>query len=86
MKKAVATAALAHNNLLTFPYRFGFTPGSLARLLREFGFDVEFVVRDSLVRTSDKWTKKWARVEQRLVQSLTKKFAPWFEIYSRKLD
>ena len=79
---AAATAALAHNNLLTFPYRFGFTPRTLARLLGEAGFRVERVVHDVLVPTSDEWTRPWARVESAVVKAATKPMAPWFEVYA----
>jgi SAM-dependent methyltransferase len=75
---------LAQNNLLTFPYRFGFTPGSLKRLLRDNGFDVVRVVRDVLVPTADEWTRRWARVEERVIKPLTRLSAPWFEVYARK--
>lgn len=75
---------LAANNLLTFPYRFGFTPASLTMLLSEIGFRVERVVGDVLVPTADEWTKRWARVEERMLKPLTKRWMPWFEIYARK--
>jgi SAM-dependent methyltransferase len=77
-----ATAALAHNNLLTFPYRFGFTPGTLARLLRDTGFRVAHTVREVLVPTADEWTRPWARAESALVKAATKPAAPWFEVYA----
>jgi len=75
---------LAANNLLTFPYRFGFSPASLTMLLSEVGFRVERVVGDVLVPTADEWTKRWARVEERVLKPLTKRWMPWFEIYARK--
>jgi SAM-dependent methyltransferase len=82
--RAVATAILAHNNLLSFPYRFGFSPASLARLLRDVGFSVERIVSDVLVPTADEWTRPWARIEERLLKPLTKPWAPWFEMYARR--
>jgi SAM-dependent methyltransferase len=82
--RAIAAAVLAHNNLLTFPYRFGFSPASLSRLLRETGFEIERVVGDVLVPTADEWTRWWARIEERLVKPLTKPLVPWFEVYARK--
>jgi hypothetical protein len=75
---------LAHNNLLTFPYRFGFSPHSLTRLLRDHGFRVERVVKDALVKTADEWTRPWARAEERLIKPMLRPFAPWFEMYARK--
>ena len=74
---------LAHNNLLTFPYRFGFTPGALARLLGSLDLRVERIVRDVLVPTADEWTRPWARLEERLVKPLMRAASPWFEVYAR---
>ena len=82
--RPLASAVLAHNNLLTFPYRYGFTPASLSELLEATGFTVERIVPDSLVPTADEWTRRWARMEERLLRPLTRAWAPWFEIYARK--
>ena len=78
----LATAVLAHNNLLTFPYRFGFTPQSLSRLLRDTGFAIVKIVPDVLVPTADEWTRRWAAIEERVFKPLTRLWAPWFEIYA----
>jgi SAM-dependent methyltransferase len=83
-RRALAATLLAQNNLLTFPYRFGFTPDSLRRLLTDCGFAVADVAWDTLVPTADKWTRRWAVVEERLVKPLTRRFRPWFEIYARR--
>ena len=82
--RALATTVMAHNNLLTFPYRFGFTPHSLSELLREEGLKVERIVGDSLVPTADEWTRGWARVEERMLRPLTRVSKPWFEVYARR--
>jgi len=84
---------LAQNNLLGFPYRFGFTPSALGRVLARLGFTVERVVGDVLVPISDQWTRPWARIEERLVKragSLIARahvrdrvLAPWIEVYAR---
>ena len=84
---------LAQNNLLGFPYRFGFTPTSLERVLSRLGFHVERVVGDVLVPIGDEWTRGWARVEERLVKHLgtlaarapmrDRGMAPWIEAYAR---
>jgi SAM-dependent methyltransferase len=89
----VARQWLAQNNLLGFPYRFGFTPSSLDRALSRLGFRVERVVGDVLVPIGDKWTRRWARVEERLVKRLgavmarapvrDRVLAPWIELYAR---
>lgn len=88
---ALARALLAHNNLLTFPYRHGFTPSSLERLARRTGFSVMATYGDTLVPTADEWTQPWARWEERVVKSALRELsnhdadtAPWFEMYLTK--
>lgn len=85
----VARRWLALNNLLTFPYRSGFTPASLTRLVERHGFRVIATIGDVLVPTSDRWTRPWARVEERIVKTVGRRLArdpdraPWFEVYAR---
>ena len=84
---------LAQNNLLGFPYRYGFTPSSLARVFARLGFHVERVVGDVLVPIGDEWTRPWARVEERVVKALgslaarapvnDRVMAPWVEVYAQ---
>ena len=89
---AIATALLAHNNLLGFPYRHGFTVASITHLLDATGFDVDRVHGDTLVPTADRWTKRWAAVEERITKRALRAVArvagaeraPWFEIYGRR--
>jgi Methyltransferase domain len=89
----IARAVLAHNNLLGFPYRHGFTSRSLTRLLGESGFgDVRFY-GDALVPVADRWTRRWARAEERIVKTLLRgmarsvrlgrRLSPWIEAYAR---
>jgi SAM-dependent methyltransferase len=80
---------LAHNNLLAFPYRWGFTPRSLGALLEGIGFSGLTTVGDVLVPTADEWTRGWARIEERVVKRalrglgrLDANRAPWFETYA----
>jgi 2-polyprenyl-3-methyl-5-hydroxy-6-metoxy-1,4-benzoquinol methylase len=90
---AVAREWLAQNNLLGFPYRYGFTPTALARLVERNDMRVEQVVGDVLVPIADRWTKRWAAVEERLVKRVIgagarisrgdMPLAPWFELYAR---
>lgn len=87
----LATALLAHNNLLTFPYRHGFTIGSLAHLLEHTGFAVERVYGDTLVPIADEWTQPWAAWEERVVKGALRRLtreeaalAPWLEVYARR--
>jgi SAM-dependent methyltransferase len=89
----MARGFLAQNNLLGFPYRHGFTTGSLSLLLERTGFEVVRVYGDSLVPIADKWTRAWAALEERLVKDLThvvavsspraNELAPWLEVYAR---
>jgi 2-polyprenyl-3-methyl-5-hydroxy-6-metoxy-1,4-benzoquinol methylase len=90
---SVARVVLAHNNLLGFPYRHGFGPGALTRLLTDAGFgDVRFH-GDVLVPVADRWTRRWARVEERVVKTvlraaagssrLGRQYSPWLEAYAR---
>lgn len=83
-------AVLAWNNLLSFPYRTGFTPKALVGLLRDTGFEPLEVRGDVLVRVSGGWTRGWARLEERLLKGLLRlapagspELAPWLEVYAR---
>jgi len=91
VKRSIARAMLAQNNLLTFPYRWGFTPPSLTRLLLDQGFAVKRIRGDVLVPIADEWTRRWARVEEIVIKrtiaaavSLVRFRAPWFEIYAKR--
>jgi SAM-dependent methyltransferase len=87
-----ARLLLAHNNLLTFPYRYGFSPASITRLLGECGFTVQRIVGDVLVPIADQWTRRWAAIEEQIVKRLMTPIArangriglaPWIEVYAR---
>lgn len=85
----VGRALLAYNNLLGFPYRTGFTPASLTRVLRDEGFDVVRVHGDTLVQLADAWTRPWAAAEERTLKAALRllarrHMAPWFEVYARR--
>ena len=90
---ALAREWLAQNNLLGFPYRYGFTATALTRLVERNGMRVEQVVGDVLVPIADRWTKRWAALEERLVKRVIgagarisrgdKPLAPWLELYAR---
>lgn len=89
----IARGWLAQNNLLGFPYRYGFTPRAATVLLERLGFAVERVVGDVLVPIADRWTRPWAAVEERAVKRVgrvasrlsagERPLAPWFEVYAR---
>jgi SAM-dependent methyltransferase len=81
----------AVNNLLGFPYRYGFTTQALHRLLRETGFVPDDDYGDVLVATGDQWTRPWARAEQQVVRAATALVArrsanraPWFETFAHR--
>ena len=81
---------LAWNNLASFPYRHGFTPDSLQRMLSEHGYGVDDVEHDTLVPISSDWTRGWARWEDRILKSVMRLVRgrgrlPWFEVYARRL-
>jgi SAM-dependent methyltransferase len=92
LSRGVAHLALAHNNLLAFPYRYGFTIASLTHLLEDVGFSVRHVTGDVLVPVADEYTRLWARIEERAVKAalgavarLKPELAPWIEIYAGKV-
>lgn len=92
----LARVLLAHNNLLTFPYRHGFTVKSLEALMTRTGFNVVEMHGDSLVQTSDRFTRPWAAAEEHLMKRLFTSLrnlgfsdaekSPWLEMYARKLQ
>lgn len=86
----MAERVLVHNNLLSFPYRQGFTERSLTRLLRGAGFEIERVYGDTLVPVADRWTTLYGTIEERAVKAVERLAqrgwrAPWVEVYARAL-
>lgn len=87
---AAARLLLAHNNLLGFPYRHGFTPRALSRMLEQEGFRTVRIVGDALVPVADEWTRRWASAEERVVKAALRLgarmglAAPWFEVYATR--
>lgn len=85
-----ALPLLAWNNLLGFPYRTGFTPGSLAALLEEQAFRLVDVRGDVLGPLTNGWSRGWAAAEERLVKGAARALArwrpgtaPWLEVWAR---
>jgi len=91
--------ALAWNNLLTFPYLYGYSAPTLDRLLMRYGLAREAVQGDTLVRLADAQTRRWAAWEERLVKLSCRlalslegalrprnpyTLAPWLDAYYRK--
>jgi SAM-dependent methyltransferase len=84
----LAVRLLAHNNLLGFPYRQGFTRSSLAMLLDHCGFALVDVAGDTLARVADKWTTGYGAFEERWVKRIERRVqrgwnAPWVEVFAR---
>jgi SAM-dependent methyltransferase len=84
----VLRAALAWNNLLGFPYLFGYAVPTLDRLLAPYGFARVGFRADVLVRLADGATKAWAHVEERALKAacraagaLDPRLAPWYDAY-----
>jgi SAM-dependent methyltransferase len=90
-------AALAWNNLLAFPYLYGYTLPAMDQLLARHGFARLAGRPDTLMTLANESTKTWARWEERLVkwgcltaarlkQALDEQkydLAPWLDIYYR---
>ncbi|MGQ0562905.1 MAG: class I SAM-dependent methyltransferase [Gemmatimonadota bacterium] len=82
-----ATMLLAPNNLLAFPYRHGFTAGSLRTLLETADFRSERLRGDTLAAPTGGSTRRWAAAQERLLKAalrrLPARYAPWLEVYAR---
>ena len=88
INKPFRRSLLAQNNLLAFPYRFGFTTKSLRTLFTQTGFEVVRLRGDTLVATAGAWTRRWAVREERIVKAVTRlvmprAHSPWIEVYAR---
>lgn len=91
--KEAAMHAAAFNNFLTFPYLFGYTSASLGKLLKEEGFSVQKIGRDtmlplfgsgcpeSIVRQEGRWKRRVTRFCNRF--SGTSILHPWLDVYAR---
>ncbi|OQW32256.1 MAG: hypothetical protein A4E19_19685 [Nitrospira sp. SG-bin1] len=61
---------LAWNNLLSFPYLYGYELTTLDRLVAEFGLVREAVYPDTLMAVAVTEMKRWVPLEERLVKGL----------------
>ena len=91
------SVALAWNNLLGFPYLYGYTVRTLNELLSRYGFAPVAVYPDTLMTLANHESTLWAKWEERAVKwsyraashlkALWKEsgyhFAPWLDIYYR---
>jgi SAM-dependent methyltransferase len=62
--------AMACNNLLTFPYLYGYSADQLARLTEPFGFRLAACVRDQVVPAPSGDLAWWAFAEERMAKAL----------------
>jgi SAM-dependent methyltransferase len=84
----VAVRLLAHNNLLSFPYRQAFSRRSVILLLERCGFELVTVFGDTLVPVADEWTTTYGAIEERVVKGIQRRWqrgwrAPWIEVYAK---
>jgi SAM-dependent methyltransferase len=85
-------AAMAWNNLLAFPYLYGYSLRTLDRLLSRHGMARVAASPDILPRLADDHTKTWAAWEERALKLLFRlaafpprrlSLAPWLDVYYR---
>ncbi len=88
-------AVLAWNNLLAFPYLYGYSVRTLDRLLRGYAFTRIAAQYDTLMSLADQHTKVWATVEERVFKYLCVfaahieqlctvdpiRIVPWLDVY-----
>ena len=97
--RSVLLAAMAWNNLLSFPYLHGYSLATLDRLLSQHGFGRIDAEDDVLTRLADERTKTWAKWEEQGIKTVWKGVArlagslshqgsgPWLDAYYlRELD
>lgn len=91
------TRILGYNNLLGFPYQFGYAPSNLQRLLERTGFSVRRLLPSQLMAFPSSDSPEWAQNEAKetadLLTSLANRFSsiqpdvffsPWMEIIAEK--
>ncbi len=61
---------MAFNNLLTFPYLYGYSLRQLKRFTGSYGFRLAACVPDQVVATPPDHLAWWARLEERAVRGL----------------
>ena len=77
-----AVQRLGYNNLLGFPYRFGYTSETLTRLLRRWGFEPIAHIDANLLTMPLPEMPRWVRQEYSAVRQ--QPADPWIEIVSRR--
>ncbi|MDQ2842286.1 MAG: class I SAM-dependent methyltransferase [Acidobacteriota bacterium] len=90
--------ALAYNNLLGFPYRYGYSRSPLERLIEPFGFRCEGMLNSELLTLPLPESPEWVKREERNIQKGVDLLAgsvlrnrqgelagPWIELGFRKI-
>ena len=67
--------AMACNNLLTFPYLYGYSPDQLLRLTAPYGFRLAACVSDQVVSAPPGHLAWWALAEERTVKAMFRAIA-----------
>ena len=94
-QRSWAIAALAWNNLLSFPYLNGYSASTLDQLVARHGFTRVALEVDTLMTLSDQHTNMWGVWEERVVKSscrilagsgmlfpaLRNMLSPWLDVY-----
>jgi SAM-dependent methyltransferase len=75
MLRRALDVAMACNNLLTFPYLYGYSANHLERLTEPFGFRLAACVPDQVVSTPEGHLTWWALAEERAVKALFRAIA-----------
>jgi SAM-dependent methyltransferase len=88
--RAMAERFLAHNNLLAFPYRQGFSKMSMERLLTECRFEIIGTKGDTLFPIADRWTTREGALDERVTKAFQRVAqrewsAPWVEVYAKAI-
>jgi SAM-dependent methyltransferase len=97
-RRFAAERRLAWNNLLSFPYLYGYDVETLDRLVEPFGFARALVRGDVLCRIAGRSTAAWARLEERVVKARQRAAiarqgedartawtaSPWLDVYYRR--
>jgi hypothetical protein len=77
--------AMACNNLLTFPYLYGYSAAQLERLIGPYGFRLAACVPDQVVSAPPGHLARWALAEERTIKALFRLIATlWRDERSRR--
>lgn len=89
--------AIAYNNLLAFPYKYGYSGATLERLIAPFGFRCEGTLNSELITLPLPEDPDWVKQEERTIQEGVELLArsvlrsakgelagPWIELWFRR--